>query len=83
MIALQYIGAAFGIVGMGLLSLAPQHILYALGITALSCVIMGSYGFIAGQWGIAIAQTVYLIFNLIGLFSWRKVNVKSSNDKKD
>lgn len=83
MIEFQYIGAALGMVGMGMLSLAPSRVLMALGITAISCVFMGLYGFLTGQYGIVVAQLTYLIFNIIGIFSWRKVNVKLRSNKKD
>ena len=83
MILLQYAGAFFGIVGMGLLSLTPSKVRMALAVTAFSCVLMGSYGLLTEQYGIAFAQTVYLIFNIIGLYSWRKVNVKSGSNKED
>lgn len=80
MIALQYIGAALGMVGMGMLSLFPKHIILSLIITAASCVLMGSYGALTGQYGIAVAQSVYFIFNLIGIYKWRSVNVKPDQD---
>jgi len=83
MILLQYTGAVLGVIGMGLLSLAPNRILLALLITALSCVVMGAYGFVTDQYGIAAAQTIYFTFNVIGLYTWRKVNVKHDQNTKD
>lgn len=80
MILLQYGGALFGILGMGLLSLMPSRVLLALAVTAFSCVLMGAYGLMTEQYGIAFAQTTYFVFNVIGLYSWRKVNVKSNSN---
>ena len=76
----QYLGAVLGVMGMGILSLFPKYILIGLTITAVSCVSMGFYGFVTNQYGIATAQTIYLILNVVGIYSWRKVNVKSDSN---
>jgi dUTP pyrophosphatase len=68
MIELQYVGAALGMAGMAAIALLPPtQLVWGLGITAASCMAMGTYGFVTGQYGIAAAQAVYLLLNLLGL----------------
>lgn len=74
--ALQYLGASLGMCGMGLITLAPKKMLWSLSITAISCIAMGTYGYLTGQYGIAFSQTVYTVMNLLGLYQWKKVKIK-------
>lgn len=74
---LQYLGATLGILGMAGITMAPKRVVQSMAITAASCVSMGLYGLLTAQYGIALAQLIYLILNLYGVYRWSKVNVQS------
>lgn len=74
---LQYIGATLGILGMAGITMSPSKVVLAMAVTASSCVVMGLYGLLTAQYGIALAQLVYLVLNIYGVYRWRKVNVQS------
>lgn len=76
-IYLQYLGAVLGILGMAGITMAPKKVVLAMVVTASSCVVMGLYGLLTAQYGIAVAQLLYLILNLYGVYKWSKVNVQS------
>jgi hypothetical protein len=73
---LQYLGTGLGVVYFAMMSFKPETILLALKISVVSCVILGMYGWISQQYGIAISQTIYVFLNILAIYRWRHKKIK-------
>ena len=75
--SLQYFGTSLGMLGMGLLTLAPNSAKLALVVLTVATISMMVYGFSTRQWSIGVSQTIYTIMNIGGLDKRKEPNEKS------
>lgn len=72
---LQYLGTGLGVVYFAMMSFKPELMLTALKISIVSCIILGAYGWISAQYGIAVSQTIYVFLNTLAVFKWSKKKI--------
>ncbi len=75
---LQYVGAGLGIISITLAAIRMDKMTWSMLFGALGGVLLGSYGFITGQYAIAISQSLYVVLYLRGVLLWGNKNNKKS-----
>lgn len=78
---LQYLGTGLGVGYATIISLRPKLVVLGLRIGVVSCIILGSWGFITGNYGIAASQTAYTILNAIGIYKWKRQRFTDKEDR--
>ncbi len=77
---LQYLGTGLGVIAMAVISFLPRYIITGLTVSFISCIVLGSWGVLAGNEGIAISQYIYVIFNAVGIYNWSRLNKQPSQE---
>lgn len=77
---LQYFGTGLGILYFGMLSFKPSLMVPALYISVVSCAALAIFGFVTQLYGIAISQSIYVVFNIAAIYNWSKLKYKEAQD---
>ena len=73
--ALQYLGCSMGVAGLLILTFLPQRVSMGMVISSVSCMVLAVYGYYTAQYGVLIAQSVYIILYLVAAINWLKRKV--------
>ena len=72
---LEYIGAAFGIVGALIMAITPEYAYYAWNLWLISTICLGMFAVINRLMGLATLQAVFGMINAIGIYNTMGIHI--------